>query len=678
MEIDGSGDELAAAAAAAAASTDPGRGRKRPPSPSTPTPSDDGEDSDDGWAVSDSGSEEEEEEYDDEEEQEGMHRPFTVDDFPRLSSDHSVQTDALYDIPHLLTVDNAGTVDCLNGCWCLSMNLLQFIDLRISGYCHTQPGRAKIFGFFAVWDDLEPLRNYVFRHGIDSYEAVSVKTKTGMACLPLTSPARDSPKAEDEPKGGTLIEGCTEFTNILRSTSFTETVRLYGEKCGLGVKFLLLVNAVQATVDVEIIHSRACGLNLKLYAKTSGFSDVLRLFRGVAQSSRKISSVVAVVRRSHLDLCIEGSPADIDLGEKLPCTRWEHRFGAGFHGTVEEVVKLGDFTTISVKVTWKAGLWVRAAAAVAAAELRRMEVDGGGDESSAATPDPGRGKKRPPSPSTPPTPSDDGEDSDDSWAVNDEEEEEEEEDEEDQEGKHRPFTVDDFPRLSSDHSVQTDALFDIPHLRLGGPSPLSLFRAFNDPLTDKRRHWFGSYYRLDDESEISVDSAGAVDCLNGCRCLSKNLLQFIDLKISGYRHTQPGRAKIFGFFAVRDDLEPLRNYVFRHAIDNYEAVSVKPKTLYAKTSGFSDVIRLFEGAAQSGHRISSVVAVVRRSHLDLCIEGSPAGIGLGEKLPRVRWEHRFGAGFHGIEDEVVKLGDFSTISVKVTWKAVGKRPAPKG
>lgn len=78
---------------------------------------------------------------------------------------------------------------------------------------------------------------------------------------------------------------------------------------------------------------------------------------------------------------------------------------------------------------------------------------------------------------------------------------------------------------------------------------------------------------------VSVDSAGAVDCLNGCRCLSKNLLQFIDLKISGYRHTQPGRAKIFGFFAVRDDLEPLRNYVFRHAIDNYEAVSVKPKTV---------------------------------------------------------------------------------------------------
>uniref|UniRef100_A0A0D3HVZ4 DUF6598 domain-containing protein n=1 Tax=Oryza barthii TaxID=65489 RepID=A0A0D3HVZ4_9ORYZ len=405
MEIDGSGDE-----SAAAASTDPGRGRKRPPSPSTPTPSDDGEDSDDGWAVSDSGSEEEEEEYDDEEEQEGMHRPFTVDDFPRLSSDHSVQTDALYDIPHLrlrgpsplslfrafndpltdkrmhwfgsyyrlddeseINVNSARTVDCLNGCRCHSMNLLQLIDLKISGYCHTQPGRAKIFGFFAVRDDLEPLRNYVFRHAIDNYEAVSVKPKTGMACLPLTSPARgicltshalfefqlcirteDSPEAEDEPKGDTLIEGCTEFTNILRSTSFTQTVRLYGEKCGLDLKFALLVNAVQATVDVEIIHSPPCGLNLKLYAKTSGFSDVIRLFQGAAQSGHRISSVVAVVRCSHLDLCIEGSPAGIGLGEKLPRVRWEHRFGAGFHGIEDEVVKLGDFSTISVKVTWKA------------------------------------------------------------------------------------------------------------------------------------------------------------------------------------------------------------------------------------------------------------------------------------------------------------------------------------
>lgn len=57
------------------------------------------------------------------------------------------------------------------------------------------------------------------------------------------------------------------------------------------------------------------------------------------------------------------------------------------------------------------------------------------------------------------------------------------------------------------------------------------------------------------------------------------LLQFIDLKIAGYHHAQPGHAKIFGFFAVRDEIEPLRNYVYKREVDDYEAVSVKPKTV---------------------------------------------------------------------------------------------------
>uniref|UniRef100_A0A0E0RJ14 DUF6598 domain-containing protein n=1 Tax=Oryza rufipogon TaxID=4529 RepID=A0A0E0RJ14_ORYRU len=659
MEIDGSGDE-SAAAAAAATSTDPGRGRKRPPSPSTPTPSDDGEDSDDGWAVSDSGSEEEEEEYDDEEEQEGMHRPFTVDDFPRLSSDHSVQTDALYDIPHL----------------------------RLRG-----PSPLSLFRAFN-----DPLTDK--RMHCTSLDCIITHLLVGMACLPLTSPARgicitsralfefqlcirteDSPEAEDEP-------------------------------------------IVQATVDVEIIHSPACGLNLKLYAKTSGFSDVIRLFRGVAQSGRRIRSLVAVVRRSHLDLCIEGSPADIGLGEKLPCVRWEHKFGAGFHRTADEVVKLGDFTTISLhgKLSTSIrrrrdrgasicnGLWERspAVAAVAAAEAEAVLRRNGG-----------RWRRR------------------------------------------RGCTA--HLRLMI---FQGLVVIILRRLKRGIDFQIFAFKAlchsfFSVPST---------ILSLTNAGIVNVNSARTVDCLNGCRCHSMNLLQLIDLKISGYRHTQPGRAKIFGFFAVRDDLEPLRNYVFRHAIDNYEAVSVKPKTLevfalqavhclnsnsvfglkthlrlrdepkpkggtliegcteftnilrstsftetvrlygekcglgvkflllvnavqatvdveiihspacglnlklYAKTSGFSDVLRLFRGVAQSSHKISSVVAVVRRSHLDLCIEGSPADIDLGEKLPCTRWEHRFGAGFHGTVEEVVKLGDFTTISVKVTWKAVSKLP----
>jgi hypothetical protein len=63
-------------------------------------------------------------------------------------------------------------------------------------------------------------------------------------------------------------------------------------------------------------------------------------------------------------------------------------------------------------------------------------------------------------------------------------------------------------------------------------------------------------------------------------------VQFIDLAIAGYRHAQPGCAKIFGFFAARDKIELLRNYVYRRGIDNYEAVNVKQDTVNLQTCIF--------------------------------------------------------------------------------------------
>ena len=84
------------------------------------------------------------------------------------------------------------------------------------------------------------------------------------------------------PKTTFLIEGCDEFSNMLETKSFIQNRGFYGGKCGLDVKFLVLVSAVQAFVDVEILRAPACGLNLNLYAKTSGFSDVIRLYQGTA------------------------------------------------------------------------------------------------------------------------------------------------------------------------------------------------------------------------------------------------------------------------------------------------------------------------------------------------------------------------------------------------------------
>ncbi|KAM3272580.1 hypothetical protein ACQJBY_042600 [Aegilops geniculata] len=205
-----------------------------------------------------------------------------------------------------------------------------------------------------------------------------------------------------------------------------------------------------------------------------------------------------------------------------------------------------------------------------------MEVDGRGDVL-APSPRPACGKKRPLSPSTPPndvadsSKSTTSDEDDNPWALSDDEEEDE------YHGKYRPFTVDDFPRVSSDDDEQKVAVYKNPEISIRGPRPLRRFPAFKP----ESRHSCDMEYRLADESEISFSNVGTVDCSHKGYCRSMDMVQFIDLKITGYQHARPGCAKIFGFFAARDRVEPLRNYVYRREIENYEAVTVKPKTSWA-------------------------------------------------------------------------------------------------
>ncbi|CAN6352111.1 unnamed protein product [Urochloa humidicola] len=290
MEIDGGGS-------GSADTLGPGRGKKRPHSldeevENSPKSTD--MDPDDEWSVSNSGSEEE----GDENGNQGMYPPFTIDSFPRASYDSDKQDELLYANPktklhgptptrlfpafktgeHVfgsdynlddksdLTVSNAG--DCLNGCQCFPMDLLQFIDAKIAGYQLNCPGRAKIFGFVAARDTIKPLRNNVYRCGMDNCETVSVKRKTGVARLSLLSPIRViemSSRAliefelhaltEDDTNGDDcpIIEGCTELYNMFESKSFIEHRRMYSERCALDIKYMVLINAVEARVEVKVL-----------------------------------------------------------------------------------------------------------------------------------------------------------------------------------------------------------------------------------------------------------------------------------------------------------------------------------------------------------------------------------------------------------------------------------------
>jgi hypothetical protein len=195
----------------------------------------------------------------------------------------------------------------------------------------------------------------------------------GVARLSLTSPTRvismptraliefELHALSDDKKGGDdddlIIEGCTEIDKDERKSCINHG-RLYNsDKCALDIKYAVLLNAVEARVTIGVCRVPSHGANLKFYAKTSGFSDIIRLFQGAASEvGFKRTFSVAVARHSSLDLYIKGSPRDDHdhhaLGQKSPPREsWQQSFRSGMHGTEESLAEFGDFAETSVRVT---------------------------------------------------------------------------------------------------------------------------------------------------------------------------------------------------------------------------------------------------------------------------------------------------------------------------------------
>uniref|UniRef100_J3NED5 Uncharacterized protein n=1 Tax=Oryza brachyantha TaxID=4533 RepID=J3NED5_ORYBR len=172
-----------------------GRGKKGLASPGTP-PSD-GEDSGDSWVDSGSGSEEDQEDQNIMQNNnnvevyllDGMHRPFTVDDFPRLSSDHSVQTETPYDITFqrftseglqhmVLSLTNAG------------ISLVLLTDSMMNLECEMPKSLAYAIDNYEIVCEAKD-GNLVCKH-VTVYFHTNLLAcgHLGMSCLSLTSPAR--------------------------------------------------------------------------------------------------------------------------------------------------------------------------------------------------------------------------------------------------------------------------------------------------------------------------------------------------------------------------------------------------------------------------------------------------------------------------------------------------------
>lgn len=131
-------------------------------------------------------------------------------------------------------------------------------------------------------------------------------------------------QSEDKANGddGPIIEGSTQLYNLFESKSFVEHNRLYGEKCALDIKYLVLINAVEARVEVTVLRLCAVhgGVNMKLLDKTSGFISVM------------VSFAIAVETHSEFDLYIKGYPSGHPkVGQKklVACSWWQCRFASG-------------------------------------------------------------------------------------------------------------------------------------------------------------------------------------------------------------------------------------------------------------------------------------------------------------------------------------------------------------
>ncbi|GJM88835.1 hypothetical protein PR202_ga05405 [Eleusine coracana subsp. coracana] len=151
----------------------------------------------------------------------------------------------------------------------------------------------EVYGYIAVWDNLDPLLNYVFN------------------C------SRDDP----------II---IEQGSLLNMT---------------GPKRAYLNSSVEATVEVVISEVQG-RFKMCLDCFSSGLHEEIRLFDGAISESHALKrSVVAVVMDTQLDLKFK-----LRVDSSIPA---EHRcsFNTNKHGRVTEEIKT-DFALISVKVTW--------------------------------------------------------------------------------------------------------------------------------------------------------------------------------------------------------------------------------------------------------------------------------------------------------------------------------------
>ncbi|CAN6330455.1 unnamed protein product [Urochloa humidicola] len=190
--------------------------------------------------------------------------------------------------------------------------MMQVFSLRLSSYsCKSYP--ISIYGIFAVRDDLEPLRNYVFNRSRDD----PVMIHQDFRALPLCSPCRgmyvlDRALLEvdlwvkREGDGSNDEKLLSEYVEINMGSGLDTkfTGRIQSDHCMLDIDYMYLAHSVETTIQIFTVVLSPHPV--KFIAFSSCFDNEIVLFEGNCVAEGELfHHVVAVKAKEKLGVRLE-------------------------------------------------------------------------------------------------------------------------------------------------------------------------------------------------------------------------------------------------------------------------------------------------------------------------------------------------------------------------------------
>ncbi|TVU27070.1 hypothetical protein EJB05_29649 [Eragrostis curvula] len=208
-----------------------------------------------------------------------------------------------------MTNDTSETEKTLG--YCQPHDMLQVLSLRLS---HTESCPISVYGIFAVRDDLEPLRNYVFNRTRDD----PVMIQQDSFSLPLCSPSRGMyvldrallevnlwMKKEGDGSNDELLLSVYVEIDEGRSCMDEKLIgRIHGDRCMLDMRYIFLKESVEATIQVSALVDNPH--NVRFIAFSTCLDDEIILFKGKGiKKDEQIQHVVAVKAEEKLSVRLE-------------------------------------------------------------------------------------------------------------------------------------------------------------------------------------------------------------------------------------------------------------------------------------------------------------------------------------------------------------------------------------